>query len=84
MWVRGLKQNNQRKNVAKEHVAPYVGAWIETTSDDWRFVTKYVAPYVGAWIETAMTSCNTSRSVSHPMWVRGLKQHHSVHVPMKI
>ena len=33
----------------------------------------YVAPYVGAWIETAYAVRATFESLSHPMWVRGLK-----------
>ena len=55
-------------------VAPPVGAWIETLEkqkqdnklDD-------VAPPVGAWIETECVAAETSASVSHPPWVRGLK-----------
>ena len=34
-----------------------------------------VAPYVGAWIETIISVCGKSALTSHPMWVRGLKQH---------
>ena len=33
-------------------VAPYVGAWIETTFHASKRETNDVAPYVGAWIET--------------------------------
>ena len=29
-WVRGLKQYNRPENLPGYHVAPYVGAWIET------------------------------------------------------
>ena len=29
MWVRGLKLYN-KNGMPKRHVAPYVGAWIET------------------------------------------------------
>ena len=37
-------------------VAPYVGAWIETTiKNHWR-TNCQVAPYVGAWIETITRS----------------------------
>ena len=32
-----------------------------------------VAPYVGAWIETKIAKPSTEPSMSHPMWVRGLK-----------
>ena len=34
------------------HVAPYVGAWIETILVMSLKNLCYVAPYVGAWIET--------------------------------
>ena len=34
----------------------------------------HVAPHVGAWIETVMSGINTAANMSHPMWVRGLKQ----------
>ena len=33
-------------------VAPYVGAWIETSSKASPWTIYEVAPYVGAWIET--------------------------------
>ena len=33
-----------------------------------------VAPYVGAWIETLKTQKSYSDVLSHPTWVRGLKQ----------
>ena len=33
-------------------VAPYVGAWIETSSCTQASPVPEVAPYVGAWIET--------------------------------
>ena len=35
------------------HVAPYVGAWIETSASSVPLNSFSVAPYVGAWIETA-------------------------------
>ena len=54
-------------------VAPYVGAWIETTQHCHIFVALTVAPYVGAWIETFSLYRNVFRQQSHPMWVRGLK-----------
>ena len=33
-------------------VAPYVGAWIETSGHSVILTSDTVAPYVGAWIET--------------------------------
>ena len=53
MWVRGLKQGCRRESLQPRCVAPYVGAWIETSS-----ASKALAT-----------------SLSHPMWVRGLKHH---------
>ena len=35
------------------YVAPYVGAWIETSVFGSSGGENKVAPYVGAWIETA-------------------------------
>ena len=37
---------------------------------------KSVAPRVGAWIETTHSGFAwRSQMLSHPVWVRGLKQH---------
>ena len=36
-----------------------------------------VAPYVGAWIETPNTATHSPSPLSHPTWVRGLKQERS-------
>ena len=52
MWVRGLKPCNRQLGVERQHVAPYVGAWIETKYGDRLKAAETVAPYVGAWIET--------------------------------
>ena len=54
MWVRGLKPP---KGAPKENnkVAPYVGAWIETSTNLNLYELEHVAPYVGAWIETLVT-----------------------------
>ena len=53
-WVRGLKHYNQRTFHQDRTVAPYVGAWIETTMKENHLGDLYVAPYVGAWIETSL------------------------------
>ena len=52
MWVRGLKQIEHHELDRNNHVAPYVGAWIETLSPCEVLRAFEVAPYVGAWIET--------------------------------
>ena len=52
MWVRGLKHPVVDLQDGELIVAPYVGAWIETTRMDMLLKVNNVAPYVGAWIET--------------------------------
>ena len=53
MWERGLKQPEVFRRTIRGHVAPHVGAWIETSLlyEIKKFIK--VAPHVGAWIETA-------------------------------
>ena len=67
-WVRGLKCQDPQENEEKQHVAPFVGAWIEITSLVTSPIGLPVAPFVGAWIEivvlfpnTAFTLCRTLR-----------------------
>ncbi len=55
-------------------VAPYVGAWIETSFSIYAKSLQMVAPYVGAWIETTVMSLVDVSVESHPTWVRGLKR----------
>ena len=52
MWVRGLKLSTRQALEERNLVAPYVGAWIETTTPIDISDVFSVAPYVGAWIET--------------------------------
>ena len=52
MWVRGLKLPVGRCRRQSVRVAPYVGAWIETSTLSRTSMISSVAPYVGAWIET--------------------------------
>ena len=75
MWVRGLKQQKAQVTDEYKSVAPHVGAWIET--QNWAKSQKdaSVAPHVGAWIETCIPGAlKLYMIMSHPMWVRGLKQ----------
>ena len=74
MWVRGLKLIMSNKKLSSIKVAPYVGAWIETPVRSRYSPYSFVAPYVGAWIETCVTQACSLKHLSHPMWVRGLKQ----------
>ena len=39
-------------DLCKIAVAPFVGAWIETSEQADRIRENTVAPFVGAWIET--------------------------------
>ena len=73
-WVRGLKQNRMERPGNLAHVAPYVGAWIETASRTQHLAismqshptwVRGLKPYVSA--DMALTK------MSHPTWVRGLK-----------
>ncbi len=52
LWVRGLKHTSILASRWSEHVAPLVGAWIETSSPRSDCHGRSVAPLVGAWIET--------------------------------
>ena len=51
MWVRGLKPTGGY-TAQQRHVAPRVGAWIETAFPKKQKGYGEVAPRVGAWIET--------------------------------
>ena len=42
---------------------------------DHKLIGQLVAPHAGAWIETSTTTYYKLNDVSHPMRVRGLKQH---------
>ena len=74
-WVRGLKRSFDKVGSFLPAVAPYVGAWIETLRVFSLSISWFVAPYVGAWIETPVASSPVPKAVSHPTWVRGLKQY---------
>ena len=74
MWVRGLKQKSEDYLVIRTEVAPHVGAWIETVISSPKLAKVVVAPHVGAWIETIFPLLAYQKIMSHPMWVRGLKQ----------
>ena len=73
-WERGLKRCDAGHTAATPEVAPYVGAWIETSATDKTALSFIVAPYVGAWIETAVVIEDESRCGLLPTWERGLKQ----------
>ena len=62
------------QSLGNTKVAPRVGAWIETSFKVYPSVLNNVAPRVGAWIETSFPLLFRSVGMSHPVWVRGLKQ----------
>ncbi len=51
-WVRGLKQVQIEAGDFGAEVAPFMGAWIETTISIQNSTVVVVAPFMGAWIET--------------------------------
>ena len=57
----------------QRHVAPLVGAWIETGKSYPTLPAEEVAPLVGAWIETMKEMILMLGIVSLPSWERGLK-----------
>ena len=72
-WGRGLKQSYLHINQPLNHVAPRVGAWIETLQALFTKSSSFVAPRVGAWIETVTDNMCTYGNMSLPAWGRGLK-----------
>ena len=68
-----LTLHSDIQTFAEYTVAPYMGAWIETSNGSVKRLTAFVAPYMGAWIETDETETPVFALRSHPIWVRGLK-----------
>ena len=61
-WVRGLKQSQNYHYLVQNHVAPRVGAWIETNLPVSGQSPDIVAPRVGAWIETHCAAAKSFES----------------------
>ncbi len=73
-WGRGLKHFEQTRHNQIGYVAPFVGAWIETSSLGHVSCRRdQVAPFVGAWIETILCDNFEDKFASLPSWGRGLK-----------
>ena len=49
---RGLKRKLDDAHAENDAVAPFTGAWIETTRTQYPVAWLMVAPFTGAWIET--------------------------------
>src|SRR5690554_3783169 len=63
--ARGLKQEVQRPLLTPDEVAPFAGAWIETSIERGFPSRPCVAPFAGAWIETPPCSMgNRSTAVA--------------------
>ena len=77
-----IETSSYARKYALNGVAPHVGAWIETMSVSVSYILQLVAPHVGAWIETLVSLDALLHSLSHPMWVRGLKQSNRHYIPM--
>ena len=54
-------------------VAPFAGAWIETSISAWSFLSWRVAPFAGAWIETCHERLFLQAGESLPSRERGSK-----------
>ena len=72
-WVRGLKHNLSRQTRVVAKVAPYVGAWIETTKKQGYRTTVKSHPTWVRGLKLLNFLLEVQFSMSHPTWVRGLK-----------
>ena len=83
MWVRGLKLYIIVVSKWVFPVAPYVGAWIETSPNGGKLFEQVKSHPM--WVR-GLKHCHNPHSCqkhwSHPMWVRGLKLF-SIFVPRK-
>ena len=64
--MRGLKHGSRGIILLRHKVAPYVGAWIETSIGVDSPPRCRVAPYVGAWIETIKKQESVARAQVAP------------------
>ena len=71
---RGLKPDQIIHHDRINTVAPFTGAWIETSSSISASHSTVVAPFTGAWIETPITHFIARRNPSLPSRERGLKR----------
>ena len=74
MWVRGLKPRSRKVIEDVVKVAPYVGAWIETTCMYKNIISRKSHPMWVRGLKRPAEVQNYIARTSHPMWVRGLKQ----------
>ena len=74
MWERGLKLLQPVRFVEGDHVAPYVGAWIETPSPPQRYRHLRSLPMWERGLKHVTIWTMLRIFLSLPMWERGLKQ----------
>ena len=73
MWVRGLKLSYLRYMDIQKHVAPRVGAWIETRPLSWPCPRASSHPVWVRGLKHGAPCATRPQEESHPVWVRGLK-----------
>ena len=84
MWVRGLKHALFGFSLQGGKVAPYVGAWIETSVAQRTpyFLTSHPMWVRGLKQERGLVVFQSRPS--HPMWVRGLKRQYRAANPAAV
>ncbi len=67
-------------------VAPFMGAWIETTSSNSSNKSAPVAPFMGAWIETLSSVLSSTNSIVAPFMGAWIETNSTrvVSVPMAV
>ena len=65
-WERGLKRLAGESAEQAQPVAPFVGAWIETSYVSVMKYAYWVAPFVGAWIETPILAASQAAQIVAP------------------
>ena len=73
-WVRGLKLSNRHSKLRIGLVAPYVGAWIETSTLKKHYRHLESHPTWVRGLKPLEREKSTRPNESHPTWVRGLKR----------
>ena len=74
VWVCGLKLFSAAWMNTGSPVTPCMGVWIETSLLKVRAEGGFVTPCMGVWIETILITRACRLTMSHPVWVCGLKR----------
>ena len=70
VWIETDNRSDHNQAIA---VTPCMGVWIETKFARSLSLCHGVTPCMGVWIETVKVKNSLFISVSHPVWVCGLK-----------